>query len=252
MSIKLATWNIGSLYVNFEGNVGYIRETVSRHPQDIFCMQEFPEQDPLAEQIMQWGQFKTMEYVTTSESHVHKGNNMGVAIFSKGPVRRVDTVQLPLPSVEVSYKGIREYWHTKYFSANLCEVEDGSLLLITGHGFPFHRYQLENPEGHVYIKPPFAVLDRWIRRLCETYADMHICMAADFNITSPLPFMPYSQAHFFDAFQGDATRPSGRKTDAIVLPAGCRLMGKENVTLRLPDGTPAFDHNFIAATFDWA
>lgn len=250
MSIKLATWNIGSLYVNFEENVHYIEDVVSRHPQDILCMQEFPEGDSITEQVMRWGNFEVMEYVATSESHIHKGSKMGVAIFSKRPIRRVDTIQLPLPNVEISHNGIREYWHTKYFSANICAVEDGELLLITGHGFPFHRYRLENQEGYCHIHPPFAVLDDWIKHLCDTYTGMRICMAADFNITAPLSFMPYSQEHFFDVFNEKATRPSGRKTDAIILPIGCQLLNEENFSLKNSNNIPVFDHNFIAAEFD--
>ena len=41
--IKIANWNIGSLYSNLDENLPYFTKTVSEARADIFCMQEISE-----------------------------------------------------------------------------------------------------------------------------------------------------------------------------------------------------------------
>ena len=249
-TLRLATWNIGSLHVNYQANVQALKRIVEGYPQDILCMQEFPNDVDLTRNIMEWGGFSGFLFLETSESHVFKEANMGNAIFSKWGLERVDTIQLPTPAVQVAYNGRPETWHPKFFTANLCDVgNDVKILLITGHGFPFHRYQLENPRQKHIIRPPFMCLDEWASQLREKYIFEKVYMAADFNIANPLEYMPLCQSYGVDVFAGEATRPSGRKTDAIILPKGCKLLKKDNITMVNDSEGIRFDHNFIAAEF---
>lgn len=248
-SVRLATWNIGSLYVDYQKNVSYLKNAIIQHPQDILCLQELPKNDHLINDIMQWGNFPHFKFLETSESHIQKEACMGVAIFSKHSFEVLETLKLPLPTVPISFNGNPEYWHNKYFTASLCDLQEQKIVLITGHGFPFHRYNLENPAGYDVVRPPFCVLDEWIEQLCTKYEKNTVCMAADFNITSPLPFMRFCQNYFFDAFDGDRTRPAGRKTDAVILPIGSKVLKKENFCLRDDDDQAVFDHHFVSAEF---
>lgn len=249
MNVTISTWNIGSLYVDFNENIKHLENLMLNYGQDILCMQEFPDNTELVNKIMQWGGFKHFRFTRTSESHIQHESDMGVAVFSKGEITPLKTVCLPTPTVEISYNGRREYWHAKYFTAHMCEINGKSFLLVTGHGFPFHRYRLENPEGYPVIRPSFLALDEWLRELYGDYGNQNIYIAADFNISDPISFMPFCSTQFFDAFRGDATRPSGRKTDAIFLPNGCKLTGKSNFRMMNGD-KPIFDHNFISVKID--
>lgn len=248
--VKIATWNVGSLYVDFNENIGCFRETILTVGADLFCMQEFPVRKDMVDEVMSVGGFAHYKLLRTSESHVFKENDMGVAIFSKHPVKQIDLIELPKPGIKAVREGREEKWHSKFFTINLCKTESEDIVVITGHGFPFHRYGLERAEYYEIISGSFSALDFWISDFLEMSGSARVYLSADFNLTNPLDFMPRCREKYYDAFAGDPTRPSGRKTDAIILPKGCRLIEKINLSLRADEGTPFFDHNCIGARIE--
>lgn len=246
-TVRVATWNIGSLYTDYERNLDYLQSVIRSVDTDILCMQETPKQPALWENICTWGGFPHRLYHTTSISHICTDNDMGISVFSRFPIEQLEIRKLTKPTVEIFYNGKQEYWHDKYFMAVKCVLGDRPVMLVTGHGFPFHRYGLENPENHHLIAPSFRELDTWLAALPETCQLPVLCAAADFNITDPLPFMPKTAAQYRDVFHGDATRPSGRKTDGILIPGGISDVKKTNIPAHTIDGQRIFDHNFIMA-----
>ena len=248
--IKIANWNIGSLYSNLDENLPYFTKTVSEARADIFCMQEFPIRDEIKELVMRCGGFSHLIVNETSESHVCKENRMGIAIFSKFPLTQVNKIELPKPGVKAMRGEIEEKWHSKFFTINLCRSLGGELVFITGHGFPFHRYDLEKPEFHSVITESFSVLDEWVSDYIKDNENARVYLPADFNITTPLDFMPMLRTRYYDTFHGVPTRPIGRKTDSVLLPNGVKCIEKENFIIRFPNGEPVFDHNFISVTIE--
>lgn len=245
-TIRVATWNIGSLYTDYDRNLAYLQRMITEQKPDILCMQEFPRREELFQKVCAWGDFPGYLFHTTSISHICTENHMGVAVFSRFPLTQLEVFKLTKPTVEIFYKGRQEYWHDKYFMAVSCQIGERPVLMVTGHGFPFHRYDLENEASRPIIQPSFTQLDGWFCGLAERFSLPMLCAAADFNITAALPFMPQSAKKYRDVFQGDATRPFGRKTDGILIGENVRL--KEKINIYPPEDV--YDHHFILADLE--
>lgn len=252
ISIIISTWNIGSLHEggHYARNLDYLRTVLTARPTDILCLQECPNDPDFLRQVTEWTGLTHIHYVVTSESHIDLQHDMGLCVLSRCPVTEISRIQPAKPQVEAWHKGKREYWHDKLFLALHGEIHGRELAVITGHGFPFHRYGLDDGEHDSVIAPSFGEVDHWIRELRSQHPHILFCIAADFNYGEPLRFMPYLNESFADAFHGEATRPSGRKTDAIILPADHRPGDKQNVRAPLNEkGRGYFDHNFISASY---
>lgn len=245
--MRVATWNIGSLYTDYARNLAYIHTVLSQQQADVLCMQEFPRQEALLQDICQWGGFSHHIFHTTSISHVCRETDMGIAVFSRFPLGSPEVLKLTNPTVPISYKGRPEVWHDKYFLAVSCDLPDRQTLLVTGHGFPFHRYDLENPENYHIIRPSFRELDEWFSRLSDRYGMPVLCAAADYNITDPMPFLDISGKQYRDLFHGAVTRPFGRKTDGILVQRDAQIREKINITPPEENGQEVIDHHFIMA-----
>ena len=245
--IRVATWNIGSLYKDYTENVKHLRRILTDSRIDILCMQEVPRQESLLEDICTWGGFPYHVFHTTSVSHVFQGHDMGIAVFSRFPLGTPDVLKLTKPTVAVSHNGQQETWHDKFFMVVSCALDPQPMLVVTGHGFPFHRYDLEHPEHYHLIRPSFRELDAWLAGLAEQYGSPVLCAAADFNITDPMPFMPRSARQYRDVLRGQPTRPSGRKTDAILIPGSVTPGEIINISIRSDSGAALFDHNFVSS-----
>ncbi len=252
-SISIATWNIGSLYKDYERILDYIGSLLESQSADILCVQECPDNDEVFNVISSRGGFDEMLFRVTSESHVGEAHNMGTAVFSRTPLLLFEQLPLKKPEVEVEYNGAREYWHDKCFFSVGCKFGDTELTVVTGHGFPFHRYGLENEESADIIKPSFAALDGWMSGIAEAQSNRFVCSAADFNLNSPLKYMPLCRDAFYDIFEGESTRPSGRKTDAILVPKGTEVEFKVNIVPPAEESVGEaraqgmLDHNYISA-----
>lgn len=246
-SVRVATWNIGSLYADYTRNLNYLQSMLQRERIDILCMQEVPHRQELLDQICSWGGFSHHVYHTTSISHVCPENTMGIAVFSCFPLGQPEVLKLTKPTVEIFYKGKQEYWHDKYFMAVACAIGDQQFLVVTGHGFPFHRYDLENPENYHIIRPSFRELDAWFAGLSKKHGSPILCAAADFNITDPIPFLDISSKEYDELFHGEVTRPFGRKTDGILVRHNTSVAEKINITPPEENGQEIMDHHFILA-----
>ena len=246
-TLRVATWNIGSLYSDYSRNLAYIQTLLSHQQADILCMQEVPKQEALLQDICRWGGFSHRVFHTTSISHVCQGTDMGIAVFSRFPMGAPEILKLTKPAVAVSYKGRPEVWHDKYFLAVCCDLGSQQALVVTGHGFPFHRYDLENPENDHIIRPSFRELDAWFSCLPARFGMPVTCAAADFNMTDPMPFLEIGSKQYRDLFCGEVTRPFGRKTDCILVRDGTCVAEKINITPPEENGEEWMDHHFILA-----
>ena len=111
------------------------------------------------------------------------------------------------------------------------------MTLITGHGFPFYRYGLKEEE-HPYV---YREIEMFIKDNVKSQ-EIYI-IGADFNAKNAIKYMPLINLDHIDIFDGQATRPSGRKTDAIILPQNYKY---DNVVNHLIEG---YDHNYLAVDF---
>ena len=251
-NLTISTWNIGSLHdgPHYDRNLNYLRSVLTEHPTDILCLQECPHDPELLQQLKTWTGLTNALYFITSESHIDLQHDMGLLILSRLPVTDLRQVKPDKPQVEAWHKGNREYWHEKLFVAVKCAYNDNPLTVVTGHGFPFHRYGLDDGAHDDVIAPSFTRIDQWIEELRKEFPNTLFCFAADFNYGEPLRFMPRLREAFADAFDGEATRPSGRKTDAILLPREYHPESECNVVAPLDEkGRGWFDHNYISATY---
>lgn len=246
-TVRVATWNIGSLYDNYERNLQYVKHILSSQQTDILCMQELPKDGSLLEKICRWGGFSDHVYHTTSVSHVGESHDMGIAVFSRFPLGQPDILQLTKPTVEIFYKGRQETWHDKYFMAISCDLDGHKTLVVTGHGFPFHRYDLEKPECYHIIRPSFLELDAWLAGLSQKHGMPVLCAPADFNMTDPVPFLPKNAPKYRDLFCNQVTRPHGRKTDAFLVSDNVSVTETVNITPPAEDEEEIMDHHFILA-----
>lgn len=252
-SLSIATWNIGSLYANYEKAYPLLQTVISQYRPQVLCMQEVPMQQALVDDICKWGDYPFVVTKATSESHVNKGKEMGIAVFSQYPQGEPTLLPLEKPDREIFYKGKQEYWHDKWFLSVALFPEACSpvsqIQVVTGHGFPFHRYGLEKPEETNLIAPSLERVDRWVSETLQQTPAIPVLIAADFNITDPAAYMPRCSQCMTDVFRHQFTRPFGRKTDAIFLPSNAVVTNTVNWISPRWDGCYVFDHNFIAA--DW-
>jgi exonuclease III len=204
--LNIGCWNIGSLLQNQQQNTDIVTDTIHRFKPDILCLQEFPSSDALLAQIKASGDFTHHIFIETSSTHVCDGWNMGLCVLSKTPLDTPEILPLPIPVDRIWYNGKEEFWHPKYFLQTAINLDGQPIKIITGHGFPFYRYGLQELD-YAYI---YRTIDNWLQPLL---AEHPYLIAADFNAYDPIQFMPFVQSDHYDVFSGIPTRPTGRKTD---------------------------------------
>lgn len=235
INIKLATWNVGSLLCDLDKNTDTLIQALSLDSPDVFCAQELPFSSELWDKIKQNCGFEYFYYYKTSRSHVAEGWDMGVGIFSKYPFGKVYVRELTLPTERIFYNGREETWHRKYYLSTRLFVDDGELTLFTGHGFPFYRYGLLEEE-HSLV---YGEIDSFVS---EYSSGERFVICTDFNAYNAVRFMPCVSRTHRDVFADVPTRPTGRKTDAIVVPISSEVSSSINRVLE------GMDHNYLSVT----
>jgi len=234
IAIKFATWNVGSLLADLDKNTEALAEAVKDDKPDVLCMQELPSFPKLWDKIKQNGSFQYFYYYETSESHVAEGWNMGIGVFSKYPLSDIIVRELTRPTERIFYGGKEEFWHRKFFLKATLTVNNTELLLFSGHGFPFYRYGLLEEE-HDFV---YREIDAFVSEYAREGESYIIC--TDFNAYDAVRFMPFVSVTHRDVFAGIPTRPTGRKTDAIVIPKECEPLLVKNSIVQ------GMDHNYLS------
>lgn len=223
--MKLATWNIGSLYKNYDDYIITVQNQIQNCNIDILCLQEFPNISSLFEKIYLCGNFNYHYFVECSPSHVFVGGNMGIAVFSKVPLKQVGIFKLQKPQITVTYHGHIETLHDKVFLAVETQFNKERYLIFSGHGFSFHRYGLDYRNDLFEFE--YQPLDNILTQIIQSQTYDHIIIGGDFNCEDATQYIPCLSNKFYDVFQNDATRPSRRKTDAIFLQKETNYIKKE-------------------------
>ena len=232
-AVKFSTWNVGSLLADLERNTDTLINTVKQDAPDVLCMQELPCSQDLWDKIKQNCGFEHFYYYKTSRSHVAEGWDMGIGIFSKYPFSDLAVRELTLPTERIFYGGREESWHRKFYIKARLSLDDATVTLFTGHGFPFYRYGLSEEE-HSSV---YGEIDSFISE-CSPTPDYVIC--TDFNAYNAVRFMPFVSRTHRDVFADTPTRPTGRKTDAIVIPTAKDILASRNETVE------GMDHNYLS------
>ena len=83
--MKIATWNMGSLYENgnYEQNVVLFQRILEKVSADIICLQECPNDEELQQKIMTWGNYSHSCLEMYADNHNCPGHKMGLAVFTK-------------------------------------------------------------------------------------------------------------------------------------------------------------------------
>lgn len=235
--IKIATWNIGSLYDGTASRSSTLYTVLRDYSPDILALQELPHQNSLMEEIKEILGAYGYIHITCSRSHV-ANMDMDICIYSKFPIILRDSLQLNALSV-TSYirNGKEEHLHRKSFMSCEITIDQEKYCLITGHGYPVHRYGIPIE----IFSPSFMQLDEWISQTVKNYTPENIILACDFNIPNPLFYMEELKKDYLDPLIFLGTRPSGRKTDSIIV-------HKERKIYELVNIQTGFDHNFVMLT----
>ena len=213
--MKIATWNIGSLYAGYQENNKELKRQVEDLNADVFCMQEFPDDPHLINEILKYGAFTDYYFYVTSPSHIGPAHDMGVILFAKGQLTHRNHIMLIPPDIDAVYNGKKEPIHSKAVLSAKCFYGQTSFTLITGHGFPLHRYGLD--ERHDLFETEFIPLEEYLSTIVHSLDTERIIVGGDFNCGNILRYSKTLRDYFYDAFFQIPTRPSGRKTDAILL-----------------------------------
>ena len=256
--MRIATFNIGSLA---EGN-HIVRERLDQlvgliedFDCDYVCFQEFPESltlegRDLATHLMDVTHLASNVRQTCSPSHTNSASSLALAVFSRHPALRVaSTHKLVNPQIEYTYNGNAEKTHDKW--AILCEGGDGACI-VCAHLLPFYRFSAydnertrEAVEAVAKSHPEvFEDLQLWIGDCVASFPSRRLVICADMNLGAPLFALPSLAQTHFDAFDDEPTRPSGRKSDAILLPREAILQERHNVPTLM-------DHNFLMCRAEW-
>lgn len=236
--IKVATWNVGSVYENNSDNSLVLEDFLTKYNPDVLAVQELPDSGELINKIKTVLNASYHYYQVCSPSHIAKRYDMGICIFSKFPIEFVDKIQLDnLSENTFVVNGKIEKLHRKYFICCKIFVEESEMLVVTGHGYPTHRYNISSE----VFKPSFYQLDEWIS-LLKNKGDS-LTLACDFNIPNPLDYMPKLATDHVDPFVFVGTRPSGRKTDSVIVEKYKKIYETVSVSTNL-------DHNFVLLTLE--
>ncbi|MBO5402089.1 MAG: endonuclease/exonuclease/phosphatase family protein [Clostridia bacterium] len=236
--LKIGSWNVGSMLSDIERNLHFVKETIKEHNPDVICFQEFPDIKEIREEILNSVGYGSSVFKVMSESHVAPGLNVGLFVCSKYELTSSIIHKLLKPITRVYYNGNEEFWHDKFFLKTGISLNGMQVAIVTGHSFPFYRYKLDEKE-YDWV---FNSIEDWIIDCCN---ESTFIVAADFNSGNPMDYMSRISQHNVDAFYGQATRPSGRKTDAIIIPNGFIIKSKINETIESKNAAGRFDHNFL-------
>ena len=261
--MRIATFNIGSLA---EGNQ-IIKERLDQlvgliegFECDYVCFQEFPESltfegCDLANHLMNVTHLSSNVRQTCSPSHTNSDSSLALAVFSRHPgLRLVSMHKLVNPQIEYTYKGNVEKTHDKW--AILCEGDDGAggrVAIVCAHLLPFYRFSAyDNERTREAVeavakshRDVFDDLQGWIGDCAATHPGSRLVVCADMNLGAPLFALPSLAQTHFDVFDDEPTRPSGKKSDAILLPKDAQLQERHNVPTLM-------DHNFLVCQAEWA
>ncbi len=239
--MKIGTWNIGSLWHDYNKNTELFQQVISLHHPDILILQEYIPDEKLADIIYKSIGLKCSYFKEFSKSHVAINKNMGIAVFSNYKTVEKDTYKLIKPNGTFYHNGKAEQFHDKFFISLTLTNKSKKVNIITGHGYSFHRYGID-PADFIEI---FAPLDSW---LCSKTRNQELIIAGDFNVDNLSKLLPNLCKSYFDIFEGCPTRPSGRKTDCIFIPIGCEYSETVNISQGTYIHRTGFDHNYIGAT----
>ena len=241
--MKIGTWNIGSLWQDYNKNIELFREVILLHHPDMLILQEFIPDKQLLDVIYKAIGLKCSYYKEFSKSHVAINKYMGIAVFSNYQISENDIYKLVKPNKTFYHNGKAERFHDKYFISLTVTSKKTKINVITGHGYSFRRYGIE-PTDFTDI---FVPLDSWI---CSNVINQKSLIAGDFNADNLNQLLPNLCRNYFDIFKGCPTRPSGRKSDCILLPNGNEYSETVNICRGTYNPRTGFDHNYIGATIN--
>lgn len=239
--MKIATWNIGNLFADFDNNLVIFQQILTQHKPQFFVLQEYVPDERLNSAIEQATGLKRMYYLEYSDSHVASGHTMGVAVFGRGSVSNVQIHKLLKPTEAFYFNGKKEYFHDKYFFCADWQTEGNTFKFVTGHGFSFHRYSID-PAQYRYL---FEDLEDWLKQVVASCA----FVLGDFNLSNPAEVLPWLCGTLYDVYADSATRPSGRKSDCIFLPKYVEARDIVNHLCFDKKTNKGFDHNYLQVTF---
>ena len=235
--MRIATWNIGSLFADFENNLVIFQQILTQYKPQFLVLEEYVSNVNLNAAIEKSTGLERMYYMEYSDSHVADGRTMGVAVFGRGGVTNVQVHKLLKPNDVFYYNGKPEQFHDKYFFSADWQTEGRTVRFVAGHGYSFHRYSLE-PTDYSYL---FEELEEWLK----TVVDCDTLVLGDFNLAKPPEVLPWLCGTLHDVYAECATRPSGRKSDCIFLPKSSKYSDVINHLCFDNKTRTGFDHNYL-------
>ena len=227
---KICTWNIGSSYKN--NTFSDVVIELKKINPDVLCIQEMMDEEGYISTIQKKLRLNLLEYRRLSPSPYWPEKFMGIALFSNLEKRNIDFLHIPAPKLCYEYDKKMEFMHDKGFI--FCEFKDFSL--VTGHFFPFYRYNLNDYDFKKY----YDFLDNWIDEKIK--CKNKIVVAADFNSNYSRNLLSKSLSKLDCAIDG-ITRPIHRGGDCIYFSHQFQLREAQNLFRKE-------DHHVCFAVFE--
>jgi exonuclease III len=228
---RFVNWNIGTSYNSTQTNLGYITDIIRKHNPDYVSLQELLIDDSFISELSSQLRMPHFVIKSLSPSQYMPEKSMGIGLFSKTPLKLKSEVALYNPHLIFSRKGKIEATHDKGF---ICCTSEDNITIACGHGFPFHRYELNE---YSFLEKFYAPLDCWLEDNLPHTA--FSCILADLNTNIAEELLPNVFRSMHNIMSAP-TRPNGRRDDYIICPS--------NVVIKEMINEPTLlDHNLCYA-----
>lgn len=225
MKLKVATYNISGGFYEDDKSVDFfdkntaddidlrlLNDTVkiiNDEKIDIICFQEIiiTERIHYIDRIMENTDLKYSTYFETSPNTTIKDTFVGIAILSKYPIDNSYKQLFTNPRLsKTTSSGNTYYTFDKGLIISTIDIRDGTIDILTHHGFPFRRFN-STPEDNESV---FMEFDNIIN---EKKPDI---VTGDFNAENFINMMPYTKNNYIKTID-EATTDDGKKFDNILI-----------------------------------
>jgi endonuclease/exonuclease/phosphatase family metal-dependent hydrolase len=155
--MKIASWNIAGghpvrsneKFDYGEANIDYFTSRLKKVNADVICLQEsqIGSMGDISSQIAQSLGFANVYQHTLSNSHIDKGQSLGIAVLSKNPCKSERLINYPQPDFDLVFK---DGEFAEKYQKGMQLLEFDNLFLANTQLLPLHifNYSYENGEGN--------------------------------------------------------------------------------------------------------
>lgn len=241
MGLRIGTWNIhGALISGSEQPMDErdLADPIDEADISVVALQEVPMTDGsiglvVRSALVRVG-FAFVTFAEVSPSHLQGSSGLGLAIYSKIPLRASTYYSLPGIDAKALVDGEEWYPHDKGVLRVGIDSNIGDLDVSNCHLVPYHRFGIDvaDPRAQRQID----ALAKFVRS--KARPDTKSLLLGDFNMESRADLARRVGAT--SVFEGTATRPNGMSHDDILMGHGLILRSRDTISTQS-------DHDLVVA-----